>query len=587
LKGWDSSIWGGGDGATLIVIVVTRHPRLELPEDRFLPYTLIGELGARPIPVYVARQSTPGSAAQMVVAERFVGGGTEAGADLRREARRISTLANLNIARVREVAERGDDLVVFGDFVDGEKLSTLWRPGDRSSPGLVAPRSKESERLPLEMVLRFLLDVLAGVGALHGLRDSRQQPMKLTHGEISPATILIGVDGVARVLHSIARRAPEARAEAASLDYLAPEVHSNEAYDGRADVFSVGVLLWEALEGKPLSAQQRGAAGLSVRNQAILLPSIPERSPWASALVPVVAKALAAAPEDRWPTAGAMAAEIRKAGGLKIAPASVATAFAKKEFGERAKARRARLESARASAFLARAVRVTPPPAPASMPTPPKLSTDESTPGIVLDSLRPPELAPPALPEMALESPVAAPFSLESLRPPRQTAPPISEATATPEQSSPVDEIERLPSLAPWPDAALAAAPSLPPVQEPLVSRPPGGHLVFAIAAALSVAFISLIMFRVLHPKHETLDSDVHVASAAAAAPVVASSLAGAPLSPAPSAAAPSASSAAPVGVHGSSPHAKVGAKTKTPAAAAQHTTSAPVRAAGHKPVSG
>jgi hypothetical protein len=585
LEVWDSSIRGGGDGASLIVIVVTRHPRLELPEDRFLPYTLIGELGARPIPVYIARQSMPGSAAQMVVAERFVGGGTEAGADLRREARRISTLANLNIARVREVVERGDDLVVFGDFVDGEKLSTLWRPSDRSSPGLVAPRSKETERLPLEMVLRFLLDVLAGVGALHGLRDARQQPMKLTHGEISPATILIGVDGVARVLHSVARRAPEARAEAASLDYLAPEVHSNEAYDGRADVFSVGVLLWEALEGKPLSAQQRGAAGLSVRNQAIAPPSIPERSPWASALVPVVAKALAAAPEDRWPTAGAMAAEIRKAGGLKIAPASVATAFAKKEFGDRAKARRARLESAHASAFVARAVRITAPPAPASVPAPVKLSPDESTPGIVLDSLRPPELAPPALPEIAPEPPAAAPFSLESLRPPRKTAPPISEVTAALEESSRVDEIERLPSLAPWPDAALAAAPSLPTVEEPLVSRPPGGHLVFGIAAAVSVAFVSLIMFRVLHPKHETVDSDVHLASAAVAAPVVASSIADAPAA-APSASA-SASSAASVAGHGTAPHAKVGAKTKTPAAAAQHTKSAPVRATSHKPVSG
>jgi len=194
------------------------------------------------------------------------------------------------------------------------------------------------------------------------------------------------------------------------------------------------------------------------------------------------------------------------------------------------------------------------------------------------------------LQETALESPAAAPFSLESLRPPHRTAPPISEVNAALEESSRVDEIERLPSLAPWPDAALAAAPSLPTVEEPLVSRPPGGHLVFGIAAALSVAFVSLIMFRVLHPKHETLDADVHVASAAAAAPVVASSLADAPaLSPAPSAAASasSASSAAPVAVHGAAPHAKVGAKAKSPAAAAQHTKSAAARATSHKPVSG
>ena len=248
--------------------MVAHHARLEGDEDRFAPYKVIGELGSRPLPVYVARHATAGSAgAPVVVVERFLGAGDEAGADFRREARRLSTLANQHILRVREVVVRGQDLLVFGDFIEGEKLGSLWR-FDGEAPATSGARAKPGERLPLEITLRWLLDVLTGLSALHALRDARQQPMKLMHGEISPATILVGLDGVGRILHAVARRAPDVRAEAASFDYLAPEIHANASRDGRADVFSVGVLLWEALAGTRLSASCDGPAGLQGQHRA-------------------------------------------------------------------------------------------------------------------------------------------------------------------------------------------------------------------------------------------------------------------------------------------------------------------------------
>ncbi len=140
-----------------------------------------------------------------------------------------------------------------------------------------------------------------------------------------------------------ARRTPPRRRPRSR--YLAPEVHANDAYDGRADVFSVGVLLWEVLEGKRLSNDGEEPAGVRVRSAPLPAPQAPEGTPWSKALVPVVTRALAAAPEDRWPTAAAMAAEIRKAAGLKLAAASAAAAFAKNKFGDRAKERRVRWES--------------------------------------------------------------------------------------------------------------------------------------------------------------------------------------------------------------------------------------------------
>ena len=416
--------------------MVIHHARLPNDEDLFAPYDVIGQLGTRPIPVHVARQSALAvGGAQLVIAEHFPGacktGNGAARNDLRREARRISTLANPHLARVREVAVRGDDLVVFGDFIDGEKLSVFWRPG---------------EWLPLEIALRTLLDVLTGLGALHGLRDSNQQPMKLIHGEISPSTVLFGADGVARVLHAVARRAADATAEAASTPYLAPEVHTNDANDGRADVFSVGVLLWEILEGKCLSDDGQEPAGLRVRSGPLPAPSFPEKAPWAKALVPVAVKALAAAPEDRWATAAAMAAEIRKAAGLKLAAASAAAAFAKSKFGERVKERRAQWES-----------RPSRPPGPIASPRP--------------DAAGPPAPVFPALPApltvSSSETPALPPgrseeFSssvLESFMPP----PPVP---ASPE-GAPATNLGAL-SFAAKIDAPAVASPVAPAVASPV-----------------------------------------------------------------------------------------------------------------------
>ncbi len=355
---------------------------------------------------------------------------------------------------------RGDDLVVFGDFLDGEKLAYFASPG---------------ERLPLEIALRVLLDVLTGVGALHGLRDASQQPLKLTHGEISPATVLFGADGVGRVLHSVTRRAPDAQAESASLPYLAPEVHTSDARDGRADVFSVGVLLWEALEGRPLSNEGDEPAGVRVRSGPLPVPAVPDKAAWAKGLASVVSKALAAAPEDRWPTAAAMAGEIRKAAGLKLAAASAASAFAKNKFGERVKERRARWEAsepsprseiARASArpetvgplTPAPAVRV--PPAPAIAAAPFDLATAET-------------FSVPAARSEEYSSPI-----LDSFPPPPAfaTAPAVAPAPAFAPAPAPAFAPAPAPAFAPAPAPAPAPAFALESVPDSafaLESRPP------------------------------------------------------------------------------------------------------------------
>jgi eukaryotic-like serine/threonine-protein kinase len=423
----------------------------------FAPYEAVSEIGSRPNSLHVVRHAAPGGRPKLLVAERFAGAAKANdihAAAFVAEARRLSTLASPNVARVRELTVRGDDLIVFWDFIDGDRLSETWL----------------SAGMTLEVALRLILDVLSGVGAIHLLRDVKQQPMKLAHGELSTATVVVGVDGAARVLHAIARRVPGARAEAASLGYLAPEVHAGGAYDARADVFSAGVLLWEALGYSRLFAQGDAAEIVARVRAGIPLAAVPGKAPWARGLVQVAAKALVLSPDDRWPTAAAMAAEIRKAAGLRLAPAMAAAAFAKDAMSERVRARRERLESGQGT--LSRVERATagaaaaPAPLPQSSPAARRWADDDSA--VLPGPGREPEGAPvaasvPAPTAAALEAPAEADLELvpESLPP---GAPASRMGSALPRPGPhPVDSRIQgavpVPSPPPLPARALRASP--------------------------------------------------------------------------------------------------------------------------------
>src|SRR5262249_12546494 len=123
-------------------------------------------------------------------------------------------------------------------------------------------------------------------------------------------------------------------------------------------------------------------------------------------LVAVAAKALAASPDDRWPTASAMAAEIRKAAGLKLAPASTAAAFAKSTMGEPVRARRTRLEGSEDIVQVAPGIE-------APVADIIELGS-ESLLEILWDSVRPPAPPPVPPPSPPLSAPTIEPVTLDA-----------------------------------------------------------------------------------------------------------------------------------------------------------------------------
>jgi hypothetical protein len=127
--------------------------------------------------------------------------------------------------------------VTFGGVADrGLTLSAFYESG-------------VLERLRLEVRVRLIMDLTLSLAWLH---ENPRLMAAYSHLRITPSTVVIGLDGVARIDVRAAKKRGSELADL-ELEYQAPELSLAEgAADHRADIFSLGVLAWEALAGRRL-----------------------------------------------------------------------------------------------------------------------------------------------------------------------------------------------------------------------------------------------------------------------------------------------------------------------------------------------
>jgi serine/threonine protein kinase len=214
------------------------------------------------------------------------------------EARLAARVRHPNVvATLDVVASKGDVLLVL-DYVEGEALSTLCR----------AQAKEKKDFVPIPIAVGIMQDTLHGLRAIHEAVDEKGRPLDLVHRDISPPNVLVGVDGVARVLDFGIAKALQQLDESVAgrrmgkMGYMSPEQIRGERLTQRSDVFSAGIVLWELLAMRRLFPADQPEE----RVQSILRGDYQRPSALRKDLPPeldgVVMRALELSPDARYQT---------------------------------------------------------------------------------------------------------------------------------------------------------------------------------------------------------------------------------------------------------------------------------------------
>jgi serine/threonine-protein kinase len=173
------------------------------------------------------------------------------------------------------------------------------------------------KRFELEQVVRLMLDVLSGLSSLH---EALVDDERIVHGNVCPQQIYVGEHGTAKLVPLTSQRA---RARYEPNGYVAPELLRGESADPRADLFSVGVMLWEALSGRRLFPDGRTPAVMTaLTSNGLPKLTVPTRLIWAAPLCALVERVIALDPAVRPGSAVELSNAIAKAVGKHLAKVS-------------------------------------------------------------------------------------------------------------------------------------------------------------------------------------------------------------------------------------------------------------------------
>jgi len=258
--------------------------------------------------VFLAARPDPGSR-ELVVIKRLHGSDDDDPAlerMLRDEARIAIRLTHPNIVRTFGIGTLGGRHAIVMEFLEGQPLQKVVR------------RLAESgERVPIEVFLPLFADALDGLHDAHESRGDDGRSLGVIHRDVSPHNLFLTSDGILKLLDfGIAKTTlQEDRTRTGLLkgkvSYMAPEQALGEDVDRRADVWSVGVVLWETLAGTRLFKADNEAASLRLTLTGEVRPLSSVRPELPQALDAIVGRALERDPKARYATAAAMAGEIR------------------------------------------------------------------------------------------------------------------------------------------------------------------------------------------------------------------------------------------------------------------------------------
>jgi serine/threonine protein kinase len=215
------------------------------------------------------------------------------------EARLSLALQHANIVQVFDIGHTDDTYFIVMEYVDGVDLKALleWR-------------RRINRRVPIAHGLYIILEMCKGLAYAHELQNPDTGGlMGIVHRDISPPNVLISKQGEVKVVDfGLAKATSQVEITdpgvvKGKMSYLSPEAARGEEVDHRADIFAVGILLYELLTGKRLFYGETDYQTVELVRNAKIPPIKPQNPQVEPELEDIVRKALAKRKEDRYQNA--------------------------------------------------------------------------------------------------------------------------------------------------------------------------------------------------------------------------------------------------------------------------------------------
>ncbi len=220
---------------------------------RFGKYTLIRKLAIGGMAeIFLALQRSMAGFEKLIVVKRVLPHLAKDAAFIElllSEARIAATLNHPNVAHIYDVGEVDGQFYIAMEHIHGEDLRSIVR--QMKHAGVKA--------FPLEHAIAIALGCCAGLAFAHERKDLAGEPMNIVHRDVSPQNILVTFTGDVKLVDfGIAKAGHSSMEDTSSgqlkgkVPYMSPEQAQGLALDGRSDVFSLGIMLFELCTGKRL-----------------------------------------------------------------------------------------------------------------------------------------------------------------------------------------------------------------------------------------------------------------------------------------------------------------------------------------------
>ncbi|GAC1352110.1 MAG: hypothetical protein NVSMB1_11730 [Polyangiales bacterium] len=214
------------------------------------------------------------------------------------EARLSARLSHSNCVQVFDIGVGDGTYFIVMEFVDGANLR-----------GIIDTLKSANRPFPAEEAVYIAIELCKGLQYAHNVVDETGAPLHIVHRDMSPPNVLITKHGEVKIVDFGLAKAntqlekSEPGIIKGKFSYLAPEAARGQEVDARADIFAIGIMLWELLAGRRLFLGKTDLETVQMVQRAIVPPITRIRPDVPPELEPILARALASDPHERYTTA--------------------------------------------------------------------------------------------------------------------------------------------------------------------------------------------------------------------------------------------------------------------------------------------